>query len=166
MKQLPNLSKYYIGKSKYGKHTWNVKYYEWMSKEEIESAIDLFFGKFRFNGENSEGFFEIDTLLNKSVESNFKGRSNGWFVINTDLLEMELSLVDDHIKACMEELPDFLKVERSYIKMDEDETRQEAFKEFLLADPRITKVLELLDEIALGDFTLIVKDIDLNEERL
>lgn len=104
-------SSYFRGAfNQYGKYQWKIKYYGFISNEEIEASIDRFFG---------ENFQYLFSNLGRTANTFIEGRSGGWLVIDEDLTDEELSKVDSFIEETMSRLPDFLYRFRCNILKDQ-----------------------------------------------
>ena len=158
--QTKSQSRYSVHKH-HGPHQWNIKYYDFESEYEIESAVFAFFGEY----DHKTGSFEmINELLGRVVRASISGRSGGWFVIDEpELSDSDFQMIDQHISSAMDSLPEFLKEEREYRAQEQrDAEEQESqLRASLETNPEVTAVLETLRRVAGSDFQLSIKGIKL-----
>ena len=149
------------GHRTYGRYQWCIKYYGFRADWEIEVAQQWAFGDWRKQVDGQYGFDGISDLLGRPIDATIHGRSGGWLVVDSELSPEELRKLDEHVAACMVELPAFLANEREFRAAEEREAKeQERIKaDALAADPRVAEIKRLIEDTVGSDAALYMRGI-------
>lgn len=84
----PGQSSYFQGDfATYGKHQWNVKFYD-LSDEELEALQDYYL---------QDPYYLVDTFQVDPVKVFLAGRSNGWLVVDQELNQEQIDLISETV---------------------------------------------------------------------